>query len=159
MIGFGYDSHRFGGEKTLKLGGIVIESELHVSAFSDGDTLIHALVDALLGASGKGDIGEKYPDTKSENENKDSSLFLKETISELVQDGFKIVNMDVTILLEQPKLSNYKNKIRENLALLCGIENKKINIKAKTNEKMGFTGRSEGVAVFCVCQLEKIKEL
>jgi 2-C-methyl-D-erythritol 2,4-cyclodiphosphate synthase len=155
MIGFGYDSHRFkeGGE--LIIGGVAIESEYGVMAHSDGDVLLHALIDALLGATGKGDIGTLFPDTDSKFKNIASSILIKETIA-MISD-YSIINIDATILLEKPKLADYKLQIKENVAALCGIATDKVNIKAKTNERMGFVGRIEGLSCYCVVQVEKLK--
>lgn len=155
MVGTGYDSHAFEENLPFILGGIKIDAPFGCRAHSDGDALMHALVDALLGAMGKGDIGELYPDTDDKFKNADSSRFLTETIYLMKSLFYEIVNIDITILLEKPKLKEYKALIRENLAKLCGIETGLINIKAKTNERMGFVGRSEGIAVLCVCQIEK----
>ncbi len=155
MIGFGYDSHRFGGEKKLIIGGIEVDSPFGIIAHSDGDALLHALVDALLGAMGKGDIGELFPDSDKQFENMDSANFVEHALQLVKDGGYNIINIDATVLLEKPKLSIYKHSIRNNIAKLCEIESDKVNIKAKTNEKMGFTGRSEGIAVFCICQIEK----
>lgn len=155
MVGFGYDSHRFGGEKPLIIGGILIDSEFKIYAHSDGDALFHALTDALLGAMGDGDIGEHYPDTDPLYQNADSSVFVNKTIEKVRSRNLKIVNIDITIVLQSPKLSPYKVAIKNNVAAVCKLDSFQVNIKAKTNEKMGFTGRSEGIAVFCICQIDK----
>lgn len=155
MVGFGYDSHRFGGEKPLIIGGILIDSEFKIHAHSDGDALFHALTDALLGAMGDGDIGEHYPDTDPLYQNADSSVFVNKTIEKVRSRNLKIINIDITIVLQSPKLSPYKVAIKNNVAAVCKLDSFQVNIKAKTNEKMGFTGRSEGIAVFCICQIDK----
>lgn len=153
MVGFGYDSHRFSKDESLIIGGITIESDFGTVAHSDGDALIHALVDALLGAAGLGDIGELFPDTDPKNKDADSEIFLREALRLLIAENFKIVNIDATIVLEKPKLSPYKDEIRKNIAEICSLDSKRVNIKAKTNEKLGFTGRSEGIAAYCVVEI------
>jgi len=152
MVGFGYDSHKLATGKELIIGGVKIESDWGTLAHSDGDVLIHALVDALLGAAGLGDIGEHYPDTDVQYKNADSSIFLKDAIALLERNFLRVINIDATIILEKPKLSLYKDDIRKNIASICGMSVERVNIKAKTNEKMGFAGRSEGIVAFCVCQ-------
>ncbi len=154
MIGFGYDSHRFTDTGSLIVGGITIDCEFGVLAHSDGDVLIHALIDALFGASGLGDIGEHYPDTNDKYKGLSSIELLKDCFIKIQEKKFRIVNIDATIILEKPKLSDYKIQIRNNIANLCGISEEYVNIKAKTNERMGFTGRSEGIVCLCACQLE-----
>lgn len=156
MIGLGYDSHRLEKGKRLIIGGVNIDSEFGSVAHSDGDTLLHALTDALLGAMGKGDIGEYYPDTDEKFKDADSSLFVRDMIILLKKENLNIVNIDITILLEKPKLMDYKPLIKSRVAELCEIPSSRVNIKAKTNEKIGFIGRSEGIAVLCICQLEKM---
>jgi 2-C-methyl-D-erythritol 2,4-cyclodiphosphate synthase len=154
MIGFGYDSHRFTETGSLIIGGIKIDSDFGVIAHSDGDVLIHALIDALFGASGLGDIGEHYPDSEDKYHGVSSVVLLKDCLTKIQNKKFKILNIDATIILEKPKLSTYKNQIKNNLADLCGVSIEFVNIKAKTNEKMGFIGRSEGIVCLCACQLE-----
>ena len=154
MIGFGYDVHRLESGKNLILGGILISDEIGPIAHSDGDVRAHSIMDALLGAAGLGDIGEHYPDTSKKYKNADSIVLLCEVLIMVDKAGFKIVNIDTLIQLEKPKLNEFKDIIRKNLAIVCGIDVKRINIKAGTNEKMGFIGRSEGISVYSVCQLE-----
>ena len=155
MIGFGYDSHRFSPEGKLFIGGIEIDCGFGVVAHSDGDVLIHALIDSLLGACGMGDIGEHFPDNDSQFKNIDSKELLKKTINLVHINKMNIVNIDATIILEHPKLAGYKAKIKSQIAEICCLLPEQVNIKAKSNEKMGFIGRGEGVAAFCVCQVEK----
>ena len=154
MIGFGYDVHRLESGKNLILGGILISDEIGPIAHSDGDVLVHSIMDALLGAAGLGDIGEHFPNTSKKYKNADSIVLLCEVLIMIDKAGFKIVNIDTLIQLEKPKLKEFKDIIRKNLAIVCGIDVKRINIKAGTNEKMGFIGRSEGISVYSVCQLE-----
>ena len=153
MIGFGYDSHKFKPEGEILLGGVLVSDKLGVIAHSDGDTLLHALIDALLGAAGLGDIGTIFPDTDSRFKNVNSLLLLNKTLS-LLSD-YNIMNIDVTVLIENIKLAPFKNEIRKKIAAECDIDTHRVNIKAKTNEAMGFVGRNEGVACYCVCQIEK----
>lgn len=155
MVGFGYDSHRLEAGQKLIIGGISIESELGTIAHSDGDALLHALCDALLGAAGEGDIGELFPDTNPIYKDADSGQFVREAVRRLSEKHLKIVNIDATVILERPKLSHYKPEIKQNVAELCSIKPEQVNIKAKTNEKMGFTGRSEGIAVYCICEIKE----
>jgi 2-C-methyl-D-erythritol 2,4-cyclodiphosphate synthase len=155
MVGFGYDLHRLERGKTLVLGNIKIDSEFGVVAHSDGDVLIHSLVDALLGAVGMGDIGELFPDTDIKYKDMDSKYFLEYTIDLLKNNSFEITNLDITIILQQPKLSPYKLAIKNKIAEICRIDAASVNIKAKTNEKLGYLGNSEGVAAYSICQIEK----
>ena len=153
MVGFGYDSHRLEKGETFILGGIKIDTEVGTLAHSDGDALFHALTDALLGAAGLGDIGELFPDTDPQNKDADSSIFVNEAMRLINENNLKLINIDATIVLERPKLSAYKQKIKDNVARICGLKPERVNIKAKTNEKLGFTGRREGIAVYCVVEL------
>jgi len=154
MVGMGYDLHRLEIGKKLVLGGVRIECEYGTIAHSDGDVLIHSLVDAILGAAGLGDIGEHFPDTYPEYKDADSSIFLEEAVRLLKKNNFNIVNIDVTILLERPKLSQYKNLIRQNIARHCNISIERINIKAKTGERIGIIGNKEAVAAMCICEIQ-----
>lgn len=155
MVGFGYDSHILAEGKPLLLGGIKIESELGTVAHSDGDVVLHALCDALLGSSGLGDIGELFPDNDSKFKGADSRLFVKQIMKMLDDRKLVVINVDITILLEKPKLMNFKEKISQSISELVGIPNKNVNIKAKSNEGMGFVGRQEGVAAYCICEIQQ----
>ncbi len=154
MIGFGYDSHRFQPSGSLVIGGVLITEEFGVTAHSDGDVLLHALIDALLGAAGLVDRGMHFPDNDKLYADANSKDLLRQTLSLL--ENYKIVNIDATVILEKPKLSSFKEQIRLSISNLCNVDIKSINIKAKSNEKMGFIGRNEGLACFCVCQLDQI---
>jgi len=147
FIGNGYDVHQFELGKKMVLGGVSIEDKRGFKAHSDGDVALHALIDALLGASGAGDIGELFPDTDIAHKNADSKELLKKVVSFLYDVGFKIVNCDLTIMAESPKLSPYKKQMRETIAKILHVEPLHVNIKATTTEKLGFVGREEGVAV------------
>lgn len=153
MIGIGYDSHRLKKGGKLIIGGIEIDSEFGTIAHSDGDVLIHSLVDAILGAIAAGDIGELFPDTDIKYKDYNSVLFLEKVIELIKDKRLKIVNIDTVIILETIKISKYKQIIREKIASICGIESSKVSIKAKTNEMMGYIGRGEGLAAITVCEL------
>ena len=155
MVGFGYDSHILAEGMPLILGGIKIEFDLGTIAHSDGDVVLHALCDALLGASGLGDIGELFPDTNSKYQGADSKLFVKQIMKLLEDRNLFIINVDITILLEKPKLKNYKEKISLSISELVKLPVEYVNIKAKTNEGMGFVGRQEGVAAYCICEIQQ----
>jgi 2-C-methyl-D-erythritol 4-phosphate cytidylyltransferase/2-C-methyl-D-erythritol 2,4-cyclodiphosphate synthase len=147
LIGNGFDVHAFEEGRPMFLGGIEIDSPFGFKAHSDGDVAIHSLIDALLGAAGMGDIGTLFPDSDNEYKNIDSKLLLKECVRRLHNCGFVIINVDITIIAETPRLSNYKAKMRSTLAKILKIETFLCNVKATTTEKLGFTGRKEGVAV------------
>jgi len=149
-IGEGFDAHRWQAGKRLVLGGVEIPYEAGLEAHSDGDAVIHALCDALLGAAGLGDIGHHFPDTESAWKNADSRILLRETISLLEKHGYQVSNTDITILAEEPKLAPYKEQMRINLASDMKISATQVNIKASTTEKMGFTGRKEGIATLAI---------
>jgi 2-C-methyl-D-erythritol 2,4-cyclodiphosphate synthase len=149
-IGHGYDAHKFIEGKPLILGGVTIPYEKGLLAHSDGDAVIHALCDALLGAVALGDIGKHFPDTDAEFRNIDSRILLRKVYGLVKQKGYKLVNADITVLAQAPKLMPYISEMRSVLAsdLETSIEN--VNIKATTTEGMGFVGRKEGVAVYAV---------
>lgn len=146
-VGFGYDSHRLAEGFPLILGGIRIPSDRGCVAHSDGDAVIHALCDALLGAAALDDIGSHFPDTDPTYKGIDSTLLLQKTVELLHYKGWRVNNADITIILEKPKLAEYKPLIRIRLAELLELSSDRICVKAKTNEKMGFVGAGEGVAV------------
>ncbi|MEE9358031.1 2-C-methyl-D-erythritol 2,4-cyclodiphosphate synthase [Candidatus Vondammii sp. HM_W22] len=154
-IGQGYDAHRFTRERRLILGGVAIDYELGLEAHSDGDVLIHALCDALLGAAGLGDIGQHFPDSGAEFKNIDSRILLRRVTDLLVSQSMKVGNVDVTIVAQTPKLSPYIDAMREKLALDMDVGSSKVNVKATTTEGMGFAGRGEGIACYAVALIEK----
>lgn len=154
-IGHGYDAHRFARERRLILGGVEIDYELGLEAHSDGDVLIHALCDALLGAAGLGDIGQHFPDSGAEFKDIDSRILLRRVTDLLVSQGMKVGNVDVTIVAQAPKLSPYIDAMREKLALDMDVGSSKVNVKATTTEGMGFAGRGEGIACYAVALLEE----
>ncbi len=147
FTGTGLDIHAFEGNKPMVLGGINIDVPYGFKAHSDGDVLIHSVIDALLGACGAGDIGEFFPDTDPVYKGADSKKLLEEIVTFIYNVGYEIVNVDLTIIAQQPKINPYKLTIKQSMAKLLGIEPQFINIKATTAEKLGFLGRREGVAV------------
>ncbi|MCP4389364.1 MAG: 2-C-methyl-D-erythritol 2,4-cyclodiphosphate synthase [Gammaproteobacteria bacterium] len=153
-IGHGYDVHAFTRGSGFVLGGIDIPCDKAVVAHSDGDVLIHALCDALLGAIGRGDIGQLFPDSEAVNTNRDSREFLRAVNRLADQDGFRLANADITVILQAPKLAPHLEAMKHALAQELGCARASINIKATTTEKLGFIGREEGIAVEAVVLLE-----
>lgn len=153
LVGFGIDIHPFEKGKPMVLCGVNIDSEFGFKAHSDGDVAIHALIDALLGASGLGDIGEFYPDTSNQYKNIDSKELLKDTVQRLTDFGYTIGNVDISIIAQTPKLLAHKKEMRFKLASLLNLTPNLVNIKATTAEKLGWIGRKEGVAVEAVATL------
>ena len=149
-IGHGYDTHRFVAGRPLVLGGVNIPHDMGMLAHSDGDVVIHALCDALLGAAALGDIGRHFPDSSEEFKNIDSRVLLRHVRSLLAQKSYTVVNADVTIITEEPKMAPHIDAMRENLAADLAVDRDAINVKATTNEKMGFIGNREGIAVHAV---------
>lgn len=156
-IGHGYDVHRFGEGDHLVLGGVSIPFTHGFIAHSDGDVLIHALCDALLGAAALGDIGQHFPDTSDEYENIDSRLLLRHVYSLLQDRGLKLLNADMTIVAQAPKMAEHIPAMRGFIAADLGVKLEDVNVKATTTEKLGFTGRKEGVAAHAVVLLATIE--
>ncbi len=154
-IGHGYDAHRFCENKELHLGGVVVESPLGLLAHSDGDVVLHAITDALLGAAGLGDIGKLYPDTDAAYAGIDSRILLRDTVKRLQEKKLAVEYLDVTIIAQKPKLAGYMDAMRETIAADLAIGVDRVNIKATTEEKMGFTGRGEGISTHAVCLLQE----
>lgn len=155
FIGSGIDIHQFEPNKPMVLGGVdITDSKIGFKAHSDGDVAIHSIIDALLGAIGAGDIGEFFPDDDPQYKGADSKELLKEIVAFVYNVGYEIVNIDLTILAEKPKINPYKDQMRSQLSSIIGIEKQRINIKATRGEKMGFIGRSEGVAVLSNASLK-----
>ncbi len=154
FTGIGFDIHPFQESKKMVLGGVNIDVEYGFKAHSDGDVLIHSLIDALLGACGAGDIGEFFPDNDEKYKNIDSKILLESIVRFVYNIGYEIVNMDLTIIAQKPKINPYKNEIKSKIAKLLKIEKQFVNIKATTAEKLGFIGRSEGVAVQSIVTLK-----
>ncbi len=153
LTGFGIDTHPFEKGKPMVLCGVAIDVDYGFKAHSDGDVAIHALIDALLGAAGMGDIGELYPDTESAYAGADSKVLLEDTVSRLSAFGYEIGNVDMTIIAEAPRLLPYKSEMKKTLAKYLGLRANFVNIKATTSEKLGFIGRKEGVTVHAVANL------
>ncbi len=149
-VGIGYDSHRFAPGGPMRLGGVDIPAEVHLEAHSDGDAICHAVTDAVLGAAGMGDIGEMFPDTAAANKGKDSIVMLEAACERLRAAGWKVGNVDVTVVTQQPKIGPYRANIRARLALALGIGADEVGVKGKTNEGLGFIGREEGLGVIAV---------
>ncbi len=158
-IGFGIDTHRLTQDKKLMIGGIHIPYHLGSDGHSDADVLIHALCDALLGAAALKDIGTQFPDTDIQYKNIDSKILLKKTMELIREKGWKIINTDTTIILQQPKIAPYIDAMQTILSKALDIEKEKISIKAKTSEKLGFIGREEGVTAYAVVLLQKSDNL
>ena len=154
-IGIGYDVHRLESNLSLILGGVKINHYKGIVAHSDGDIILHSISDALLGAASLGDIGCLFPDTKSENKNIDSSIILLSVLKKLRGLCFSVVNIDVSIALQKPKLQPYVSEIRKSIAKLMQMEVDLISIKATTTEKMGFEGHEQGVSCYSVVLIEK----
>ena len=151
--GFGYDVHKFTEKRKLILGGIKIPYSQGLEGHSDADVLIHAIIDALLGAAGMRDIGYHFPDSDNSFKNIKSTILLKKTYSLLLESNFNIINIDSTLILEKPKLKKFIPEMRSNIAKILNIDESKINIKATTTEGLGFTGRKEGIAAQSICML------
>lgn len=145
-IGSGHDSHRLEPGRPLILGGIRIDHPRGLAGHSDADVVLHALTDAMLGAAGLGDIGEAYPDDDPQWANADSTRFVLETKARLTRLGWSVVNVDVTIFAQEPKLGPVKARIRDSLARLLGLAAAQVNVKAKTGERVGHIGRAEAIA-------------
>ena len=152
-IGHGYDAHRFGAGRPLVLGGVTVPHDQGLLAHSDGDVLIHALCDALLGAAALGDIGRHFPDSSKDYENIDSRILLRKVAALLHEKSLRIGNVDVTVIAQRPKLAPHVAAMRRNLAADLQIGEEQVNIKATTTEGMGFTGRGEGIAAHAVALL------
>jgi 2-C-methyl-D-erythritol 2,4-cyclodiphosphate synthase len=144
-VGIGHDTHRLEALRPLILGGLRIDYPKGLHGHSDADVVLHALTDALLGAAGLGDIGDAYPDTDPQYKDADSAVFVRETIAKLNQKGYRVVNVDVTIFAQEPKLGTIKGRMREHLAAMLGLEADAVNVKAKTGEKVGSIGRGEAI--------------
>ena len=152
-IGHGYDVHRFCEGDSIVLGGAEIGHSHGLEAHSDGDVLIHAICDALLGAAGLWDIGHHFPDTDDDFKNIDSRVLLRRVIKDLYAQGWKVANIDSTVITQAPKLAPFIPDMRENLASDCAVSVSAVNVKATTTETLGFTGRKEGIAAHAVALL------
>ncbi len=156
LVGIGYDSHRLGVGRRLVIGGVEIPHEQGLEGHSDADVLTHALIDALLGAAGLGDIGEHFPDTEERWRDADSIELLREVIAMLATRQLLAANVDCTVIMEAPKLAPHRAAIRANLAKTLDLEPERVNIKASTGEGIGFVGRGEGVAALAIASLQGV---
>ncbi len=156
FIGIGYDSHRLLEGRKLILGGVEIPAERGLDGHSDADVLAHAVIDALLGGAGLGDIGEHFPDTDERYKDADSMGLLGQALTAVLSCGLRVNNVDCTVIMEQPKLGPHKALIRERLAQTLGLEQARVGVKATTGEGMGFVGRGEGIAALAVASLEQV---
>ena len=157
--GIGIDSHRLEPGRPLILGGVDIPHEEGLAGHSDADVLTHAVIDALLGAAGLGDIGQHFPDTDERFKDADSLELLRTVVVFLEENGFRIVHVDATVVMERPKLSPYRDAMRETLSAAMRIGLGHMNVKATTGERMGFVGRGEGVAAMAIATLDRPEEL
>lgn len=153
-IGHGYDVHRLVEGRDLILGGVKIDYEKGLLGHSDADVLLHAVSDALLGAAGLGDIGKHFPDTDPQYKGADSLKLLEIVGQKVKAAGYRVSNIDVTMIAQRPKLRDYIPRMEENIAGALGISHDRVNVKATTEEKLGFTGNGEGMACHAVCLLE-----
>lgn len=152
-IGFGYDSHRFEDGRRLVLGGVTIPGATGLKGHSDADVLIHAIIDALLGAAARGDIGSHFPDTDARWKDADSAQLLAAVVEEIAAAGYRIGNVDATVICERPKLRPHIDAIRARLAELLGVDVGQVSVKGKTNEQMDAVGAGVGIAVHAVALL------
>lgn len=155
-IGHGYDVHRFAEKRKLFIGGIEIPHLKGLLGHSDADVLLHAVCDALLGAAALGDIGKHFPDNDETFKNIDSKLLLKHTVGLIKEKGYVVGNIDCTVIAQKPKLAPYITDMKNCIAEICGVDADFINVKATTEEKLGFTGREEGISAHAVCIINKV---
>lgn len=153
-IGHGYDVHKLVENRKLILGGVDIPYDKGLLGHSDADVLLHAIMDALLGAAALGDIGKLFPDTDNKFLGADSIILLKKVCQVLSDNGYKIGNIDSTVIAQKPKLKDYIDDMRANIANACNIDVSQVSVKATTEEKLGFTGRGEGISAHAVCIIE-----
>ena len=158
-VGYGFDAHRLVVDRKLVLGGVEIDHPYGLEGHSDADALVHAVIDALLGAAGLGDIGMRFPDTDPKFKGTLSLDLLADVATEIEAQGFKISNMDATLFAETPKIGPFREQMAQNLATVTGIERNRVNVKATTTEGLGFIGRCEGLAAAAVVLLEEISNI
>jgi 2-C-methyl-D-erythritol 2,4-cyclodiphosphate synthase len=154
--GIGYDSHRLTDGRRLVIGGVQLPAERGLEGHSDADVLAHAVIDALLGAAGLGDIGERFPDTEERWRDADSIELLESVVESVAAEGLQIVNVDCTVVIETPKLAPHREAIRGRLASALELELGRVNVKASSGEGMGFVGRGEGVAAVAIASLQSV---
>ena len=153
-IGHGYDVHRFADGRELIIGGVEIPYHKGLLGHSDADVLLHAVMDALLGAAALGDIGKHFPDSDPKYKDAESIKLLWDVVGLLKEAGFKVVNIDCTVCAQEPKLAPYIDEMRENIAVACGIKKSCVSVKATTEEGLGFTGKLEGISATAVCLID-----
>jgi 2-C-methyl-D-erythritol 2,4-cyclodiphosphate synthase len=154
-IGHGYDVHAFADNRKCIIGGVTIPYERGLLGHSDADVLLHAIADSLLGAAAMGDIGKHFPDTDPEFEGADSLILLKYVVKLISEKGYKVNNIDATVIAQAPKMAPHIETMRINIADALCVDVDCVNVKATTEEKLGFTGRKEGISAHCVCLIEK----
>jgi 2-C-methyl-D-erythritol 2,4-cyclodiphosphate synthase len=154
-IGIGYDIHRFQDGRPLVLGGVTLPGETGLAGHSDGDALVHAVIDALLGAAGLGDIGQRYPPDDPAFAGADSARLLADTVAVVKEAGCRPASVDATVIAERPRLAEQLPRMREAIASALGLEAGRVNVKAKTNEGLGEVGRGEGIAAIAVALLDE----
>ena len=154
-VGFGYDVHRLVEERKLILGGVEIPYEKGLLGHSDADVLVHAVMDAMLGAAGMGDIGRHFPDSDNQYKGIDSMILLEKVTELLSEAGYMVINMDVTVVAQRPKLAGFIPQMEENLAKAVKVEKEAVNVKATTTEKLGFEGEGLGMSAYAVCTIKK----
>jgi 2-C-methyl-D-erythritol 2,4-cyclodiphosphate synthase len=154
-VGIGYDTHRTSGARTLVLGGVELPGVPGLQGFSDSDVLAHAVIDAVLGAAALGDIGRHFPDTDPRYENADSIALLREAVAHVGAEGWRVGNVDATVICEQPRISPHAAEMAERLAGALGVEPAQVSVKGTTNEGLGFLGRGEGIAALAVAMLQR----
>lgn len=154
-VGQGFDVHAFASNRPLILGGISIPHTFGLAGHSDADVLIHAIIDAILGAAGMGDIGEHFPDDDPSYAGADSCALLAHVVNMITDANYQLVNIDACVIAEQPRLAPYKKAMRERLAYVMGLTPADVNIKATTTEKLGFTGRKEGIAAQAIALIQR----
>lgn len=155
-IGHGYDVHAFADNRKCILGGVDVPCEKGLLGHSDADVLLHAISDSLLGAVALGDIGKHFPDTDERYKGADSLVLLKNVCELINSKGYKVVNVDATVIAQMPKLAPFIDRMRSNIADALNVDVDFVSVKATTEEKLGFTGRKEGISAHCVCLVEKI---
>jgi 2-C-methyl-D-erythritol 2,4-cyclodiphosphate synthase len=156
-VGIGYDSHRFAPPGPLVLGGVLIPGDVHLEGHSDGDAVAHAITDAVLGAAGLGDIGEMFSDSDPANRGRDSIDMLRNAVTRLEQAGFRVRNVDVVVVAEQPRIGPHRERMRDRLSEALRLAPACVSVKGKTNEGMGWIGRGEGIACIAVATIASVE--
>lgn len=158
LVGMGYDVHRLAAGRRLVLGGVEIPHDRGLDGHSDADVVLHALMDALLGAVGLGDIGRHFPPSDPAFKDADSLQLLQRVVELVAAEGYRPVNCDISLLAERPKIGPYAQQMRERIGAVLGVLPRRVGIKATTNERMGFVGREEGMAAYAVALVEEVRD-